>query len=82
MATSFVRSLVERLAGRLRFPYLFLLTTALFLLDLFIPDVIPLADEIFLGVGMLLLGSLRKNIADKKSTPSSSPAPVDEQKQT
>ena len=82
MATSPVRSLVERLAGRLRFPYLFLVTTALFLLDLFIPDVIPLADEILLGLGVLLLGSLRKNIADRKSTPSSSAAPVDEQKQT
>jgi hypothetical protein len=52
--------LVSRFAARLRFPHLFLLTAGLFLLDLVIPDVIPFADEILLGLGTLLLGSLRK----------------------
>ena len=49
-----------RFAERLRFPHLFLLTAGLFLLDLLIPDVIPFADEILLGLGTLLLGNLRK----------------------
>ena len=79
MAASPVRSLVERIAGRLRFPYLFLLTTVLFVLDLFIPDIIPFVDEILLGLGMVLLGTLRKKIGDKPPTTSSPPAPGDEQ---
>ena len=51
---------VTRFAAKLRFPYLFLLTAGLFLLDLAIPDVIPFADELLLGLGTLLLGSVRK----------------------
>jgi hypothetical protein len=54
-----VQLLLARLA-RLRFPGLFLLTAALFVLDLFVPDVVPLADELLLGLGTLLLGSLRR----------------------
>ena len=52
--------LVSRFAARLRFPHLFLLTAGLFVLDLVIPDVIPFADELLLGLGTLLLGSLRR----------------------
>jgi hypothetical protein len=46
--------------GKLRFPYLFAFTTALFLLDLFIPDFIPFADEILLCLGATLLGNWKK----------------------
>jgi hypothetical protein len=53
--------LVSRFAAKLRFPHLFLLTAGLFLLDLVIPDVIPFADELLLGLGTLLLGSLRRS---------------------
>ncbi|NNL85498.1 MAG: hypothetical protein HKP27_07595 [Myxococcales bacterium] len=49
-----------RFASRLRFPQLFGLVAALFALDLVIPDFIPFADEILLGLATLLLGSLRK----------------------
>ena len=42
-------------ARRLRYPTLFKLTAALFLLTLFIPDPIPMLDEILLGLGTLLL---------------------------
>ena len=52
--------LVSRFAAKLRFPTLFLITAGLFLLDLVIPDMIPFADELLLGLGTLLLGSLRK----------------------
>jgi len=55
-----VVKLVSRFAARLRFPTLFLLTAGLFVLDLLIPDVIPFADELMLGLGTLLLGSLRR----------------------
>ncbi|WP_166206933.1 DUF6116 family protein [Cognatiluteimonas telluris] len=43
--------------GRLGFPRLFLVTAALFVVDLVIPDVIPFADELLLGLGTLLLAN-------------------------
>jgi hypothetical protein len=52
--------LVSRFAAKLRFPTLFLITACLFLLNLVVPDAIPFADELLLGLGTLLLGSLRK----------------------
>ena len=47
-------------AARLRFPTLFKLTLALFLLDLFVPDIIPFIDEILFGLVTLLLANWRK----------------------
>ena len=47
-------------AGKLRFRTLFLVTAALFVLDFFTPDPILFVDEILLGLGTLLLASLRK----------------------
>jgi hypothetical protein len=54
-----VRQGVLGYASRLRFPKLFMLTAALFAVDLFLPDPIPLLDEILLGLMTLMLGSLR-----------------------
>ena len=47
-------------AGRLRFPALFFVAATLFVFDLFIPDVVPLADELLLGLGALLLANLKR----------------------
>ena len=47
-------------AAQLRFPTLFKVTLAVFLLDLLIPDLIPFADEILLGLGALVLAALQK----------------------
>jgi hypothetical protein len=58
-----VRTEVLHYASRLRFPKLFILAAGLFALDLIIPDVIPLIDEILLGLATLLLGSLREQVA-------------------
>lgn len=55
---------VLRWLSRLSFPRLFLLAAALFVVDLVVPDVIPLADEILLGLGTLLLA----NWKDRKKT--------------
>ena len=49
-----------RWASRLRFPYMFGLTALLFALNLFIPDVIPMADEVIMGLVTVLLANLRK----------------------
>lgn len=46
--------------GRLSYPRLFVLTAALFVIDLIVPDFIPLADEILLGLGSLLLANFKK----------------------
>jgi len=51
---------VLRYASRLRFPTLFVLTAALFLLDLVFPDLIPFVDELLLGLATLLFGTWRK----------------------
>lgn len=44
-------------ARRLRYPTLFKVTGALFLLTLVVPDPIPFVDEILLGLGTLLLAN-------------------------
>jgi len=47
-------------AARLRYPKLLALALGLFIADLIIPDFIPFADEILLGLISLLLGGLKK----------------------
>lgn len=56
-----VRAVLDR-AARLRFPWLFLSTAALFVVTLFVPDGLPFVDEILLGLATLLLGSLRRKV--------------------
>ena len=55
-----VGTLLQRALGRLRFPWLFLLTVVAFVVNVIVPDPIPLMDEILLGLVGLLLGSLRE----------------------
>lgn len=47
-------------AQDLRFPRLAMLTIALFVADVLIPDFIPFIDEILLGLASLLLANLRR----------------------
>jgi len=47
-------------ASRHRFPKLLALAAAVFIVDLILPDVIPFADEILLGLITLLLAMLKK----------------------
>ncbi|GAB3355174.1 DUF6116 family protein [Lysobacter tyrosinilyticus] len=49
--------------GRLSYPRLFVITATLFVIDLIIPDFIPLADEILLGLGSLLLANFKNRKA-------------------
>ena len=58
-----IRGLVARFAAGLRFPTLFAIAAALFVLDLLVPDLVPFVDEILLALGTLLLGALRKKPA-------------------
>lgn len=49
--------------GRLSYPRLFVITATLFVIDLIVPDFIPLADEILLGLGSLLLANFKSRKA-------------------
>ena len=49
-----------RFLGRLSYPRLFVVTAGLFLLDLAVPDFIPFADELLLGLGTLLLANWKR----------------------
>ena len=60
-----IMGLIMKFASKLRFPWLFGITASLFVLDLFIPDFIPFADEILLALATLVLGSWR----DKRKAP-------------
>ncbi len=62
-------AIAMRWASKLRFPWLFLLAATLLVVNLFIPDPIPFADEILLGLGAVMLSKLKK--------PSGEPAPGD-----
>ena len=69
-----ITGLILRFAGRLRFPILFVLTSGLFVLNLLVPDPLPFADEILLGLFALLLGSLRDRPTPTTEHPDSSDA--------
>lgn len=47
-------------ARKLRYPTLFKITAALFLITLFLPDPFPLVDEILFGLGTLLLANWKR----------------------
>lgn len=49
-----------RWAAGLRFPIVFALTFAIFILNVFLPDVIPFVDEIILGLVAILLANWKK----------------------
>ena len=51
---------VMRWLSRLSFPRLFMLAAGLFVVDLVVPDMIPLADELLLGLGTLLLANWKR----------------------
>ena len=52
-----------RWLSRLSYPRLFVVAAVLFGLDMVIPDVIPFADEILLGLATLLLARWKKPVA-------------------
>ena len=52
--------LVSRFASGLCYPALFKLLLVLFVVDFFVPDVIPFFDEIVLALATLLVGAIRK----------------------
>jgi hypothetical protein len=45
---------------RMRFPILFAISALLFVVDLVVPDVIPFADEILLGLATAIFATWKK----------------------
>jgi hypothetical protein len=68
LARGGLAAIVLRWASALRFPWLFLLTAGLFALNLIIPDALPFADEILMGLVALLLAGLKKKSTRKGSS--------------
>jgi len=57
--TPIIAALLNFAAG-LRFKTLFFVAAGLFLLDLLVPDLVPFADELILGVLTLLFGAWKR----------------------
>ena len=60
LLASLSRGLLGKYGASLRFPQLFAIMAGLFVFDLIVPDMIPLADEILLGLATLMIGSLKR----------------------
>ena len=67
LARGGLAAMVLKWASGLRFPWLFFLTAGLFALNLIVPDALPFADEILMGLIALLLAGLKKKTARKGS---------------
>jgi hypothetical protein len=55
-----LRALLLGFASRLRFPWLFAVTALLLVVDLMLPDPVPLLDELVLALLTLLFGAWRR----------------------
>ena len=53
-------SRISRYTQSLRFPVLAMITAIAFIVDVLVPDVIPFADEILLGLVLALLSRLKR----------------------
>ena len=71
LARGGVMGMVVKWASGLRFPYLLLVTGLLFAVNLFIPDFIPFADEIIMGLVTVFLANLKKKPENTSEGPGS-----------
>jgi len=60
---------ITKFLGDLRFRNLFLVTATLFAINLVVPDFIPFADELLLGLATLVLARWK----DRKTPPAEAP---------
>ncbi len=74
MATPFLLPVLNW-ARKLRYPTLFKITAALFVVTLVVPDPIPLVDEILLGLGTLLLANWKNRKGSSAIDPPGSSRP-------
>lgn len=60
---------LTRWIGGLRFPVLLLVTAVVFLVDLFVPDALPLVDELLLALLTVVLAKLKRKPGAVTKTP-------------
>ena len=60
---------ILRWFGKLSYPRLFLAAAVLFVVDLVVPDFVPFADELLLGLGTLLLANWKNRSPDASAKP-------------
>ena len=58
--TGMVRNRFTTFAAQLRFPKLVALTAAIFVIDMIVPDMVPFADEILLGLLAAMMATFKK----------------------
>jgi hypothetical protein len=70
-----IKQRLTRYLESLRFPWLLLITSLLFVVNLFVPDAIPFIDEVLLALVAVILGKLKRKpgSADSQPTAVSSP---------
>ena len=80
-----VQDIVGSLVGRLKYPWVFVLLAAVFVVDAIIPDPIPFVDEIMLALLTFLVGTWRTRgkappdvVAVDPSVPGSLPSEPEE----
>jgi len=64
-----VRPWLQGLLARMRYPHLFLVLLALFAVDLVVPDMVPMVDELMLAVLTVLVGTWRRSDEDVPPSP-------------
>ena len=74
--------LVQRFLPNLRYPYLFLILGGLFLLDLVVPDPIPMLDEVLLAVLTFIAATFRTRNDDRPPPRDVTPPEEDSEKLT
>jgi len=68
---------ITRFLGGLRFRQLFIASAGLFVLTLLVPDLIPFADELLLGLATLLLARWKDDRTAKDDTGGGQRPPID-----
>lgn len=59
MKSASLLTLIMTFANGLKFKQLFIIVASLFVLDLLVPDMIPMIDEIILGLLTVLLANIK-----------------------
>jgi len=67
--------IVQRLFSRMRFPWLFALFAVMLVVDLALPDIVPMLDEAILALGTALFATWKKrrHITDDRASTGGAP---------
>lgn len=68
-----VRSWLQDKLSRMRHPHLFLILLVLFGLDMVVPDLVPMVDELMLAILTVLVGTWRRS---EEGSPPPPPPPA------